>query len=166
VLCVCIGVCVLSHWVQVAIDEGLDLPALKCSSHWSLGLYLASVVWCCVVECCVVTWCDSGSLLHPSTPLAAKGRSHLQIIFLSFPSLLSFPSSMIHNPSSHLYILASFPVSLSKKYFLGATRTSKPPALLPPALLPHAPACTVKNPRPAGRPQGKSQRPPHRCWNT
>jgi hypothetical protein len=31
---------VLSHWVYAAIDEGPDLPALKCSSHWSLGLYL------------------------------------------------------------------------------------------------------------------------------
>jgi hypothetical protein len=52
----------------------------------------------------------------------------LQIIFLSF-HFISFtpflPFPRIHNPSSHLYILASFPVSLSKKYFLGVTRTTR-----------------------------------------
>jgi hypothetical protein len=36
-------VCILSRWVHAAIGEEADLPALKCSSHWSLGLYLASV---------------------------------------------------------------------------------------------------------------------------
>jgi hypothetical protein len=33
--------CVLSHWVHAAIVEVPDLPSPKCSSHWSLGLYLA-----------------------------------------------------------------------------------------------------------------------------
>jgi hypothetical protein len=28
---------------HTAIGEGADLPALKCSSHWSVGLYLAHV---------------------------------------------------------------------------------------------------------------------------
>jgi hypothetical protein len=40
---VCVCVCVLSHWVHAAIVEVLDLPSLKWSSHWSLGLFPASV---------------------------------------------------------------------------------------------------------------------------
>jgi hypothetical protein len=40
--CTHVCVCVVSHWVHAAIDEGPDLPAFKCSSHWNLGLYLAS----------------------------------------------------------------------------------------------------------------------------
>jgi hypothetical protein len=40
---VCVCVCVLSHWVHAAMDEVPDLPSLKCSSHWSLGLCPASV---------------------------------------------------------------------------------------------------------------------------
>jgi hypothetical protein len=36
-------VCVLSRWVHSAVAEVSDLPSLKCSSHWSLGLYPASV---------------------------------------------------------------------------------------------------------------------------
>jgi hypothetical protein len=46
-VCVCVGVgvcvCVLSDRVHAAICEGPYLPALKRSSHKSLGLYLASV---------------------------------------------------------------------------------------------------------------------------
>jgi hypothetical protein len=45
-ICVCVSVCVLSHWVHAAKGEGSDLPALKCSSHWSLGLYPAYVELC------------------------------------------------------------------------------------------------------------------------
>jgi hypothetical protein len=37
-VCVCVCVCVLSHWVHAARVEVPDLPSLKCSSHWSLGL--------------------------------------------------------------------------------------------------------------------------------
>jgi hypothetical protein len=33
----------LSHWVHAAIGEGSNLSALKCSSHWFLGSYLASI---------------------------------------------------------------------------------------------------------------------------
>ena len=40
---VCVCVCVLSHWVHAAIVEVPDLPSLKCSSHWSPGLFPASV---------------------------------------------------------------------------------------------------------------------------
>jgi hypothetical protein len=36
-------VCVLCHWVYTTINEGSDLPALKCSSQWSLALFSASV---------------------------------------------------------------------------------------------------------------------------
>jgi hypothetical protein len=32
----------LSHWVHAAIGEVSDLLSLKCSPHWSLGVYLAS----------------------------------------------------------------------------------------------------------------------------
>ena len=42
-VCVCVCFCVLSHWVHAAIFEVPHLPSLKCSSHWSLGLYPASV---------------------------------------------------------------------------------------------------------------------------
>jgi hypothetical protein len=42
-VCVCVSVCVLSHCVHAAMDEAPDLPSLKCSSHWSLGLFPASV---------------------------------------------------------------------------------------------------------------------------
>jgi hypothetical protein len=41
---VCVCVCVLSHYVHAAIVDVLDLPSLKCSSHWSLGLYPAYVL--------------------------------------------------------------------------------------------------------------------------
>jgi hypothetical protein len=41
---VCVCVCALSHWVHAAMVEVPDLPSLKCSSHWSLGLFPASVV--------------------------------------------------------------------------------------------------------------------------
>jgi hypothetical protein len=40
--CTHVCICVLSHWVHAAIGEGPNLPAFKCSSHWNLGLYLAS----------------------------------------------------------------------------------------------------------------------------
>ena len=40
---VCVCVCVLSHWVHAAIFEVPHLLSLKCSSHWSLGLFPASV---------------------------------------------------------------------------------------------------------------------------
>jgi hypothetical protein len=40
---VCVCVCVLSHWVHAAMDDAPDLPSLECSSHWSLGLFPASV---------------------------------------------------------------------------------------------------------------------------
>jgi hypothetical protein len=49
----CVCVCVLSHWVHwvhVAIVEVPHLPSLKCSSHWSLGLYPACVGHRCVVN--------------------------------------------------------------------------------------------------------------------
>jgi hypothetical protein len=63
---VCVCVCVLSNWVHAAICEGADLPALKCSSHWSLGLYLASVQLDFVVHhaftCCTVAGCRA---IHP-----------------------------------------------------------------------------------------------------
>jgi hypothetical protein len=36
-------VCVLSHWFQTTMNLRSDLPAVKCSSHWSLGLYPAAV---------------------------------------------------------------------------------------------------------------------------
>jgi hypothetical protein len=42
-LTACVCVCVLSHWVHAGIGEVPDLPTLKCSSHWSLGLHTASV---------------------------------------------------------------------------------------------------------------------------
>jgi hypothetical protein len=44
-------VCVVSHWVHAAIGEGPALPALRCASHWSLGLHLSggchicSLIW-------------------------------------------------------------------------------------------------------------------------
>jgi hypothetical protein len=52
VICVC--VCVLSHWALAAIVEVPYFPSLKCSSHWSLGLFPASVASCCcsVCDCC------------------------------------------------------------------------------------------------------------------
>jgi hypothetical protein len=40
----------LSRWVHAAICEGLDLPALKCLSNWSLGLCPVSVEETCT--CC------------------------------------------------------------------------------------------------------------------
>jgi hypothetical protein len=40
---VCVGVCFWSHWVHAATVEVPDLPSLKCSSHWSLGLYPAPI---------------------------------------------------------------------------------------------------------------------------
>jgi hypothetical protein len=46
--------CVLSHWVHAAIVEVPDLPSLKCSSYWSLGLYPASVD---VLPSCVALLC-------------------------------------------------------------------------------------------------------------
>jgi hypothetical protein len=49
---VCVCVCVLSDWVRAAICERPDLPALKCSFHWYLGLCLTSVgraAWLCPV---------------------------------------------------------------------------------------------------------------------
>ena len=46
---VCVCVCVLSHWVHAAIDKVPDLTSLKCSSHWPLGLYIASVALTFVV---------------------------------------------------------------------------------------------------------------------
>jgi len=53
VVCVCVYVyvcvCVLSHWAHAAIVEVPDLPSLKCSSHWFLGLYPASVLLLFVV---------------------------------------------------------------------------------------------------------------------
>jgi hypothetical protein len=36
-------VCVLDLWIHAAIVDVPDLPSLKRSSHWSLGLYPASV---------------------------------------------------------------------------------------------------------------------------
>jgi hypothetical protein len=54
VVCVCVCVCVLSHWVYTAMCEGPNLPTLKYSSHWSLGLHLASVdcsICCCQPSC-------------------------------------------------------------------------------------------------------------------
>jgi hypothetical protein len=53
---VCVCVCVLSHWVRTAIGEVPDLPSLKCSSHWSLGLYSASVFSCSRSNECVRSW--------------------------------------------------------------------------------------------------------------
>jgi hypothetical protein len=41
-VCGCGCGCVLSHWIHAAIVEVPNLPSLKCSSHWSLGLYPAS----------------------------------------------------------------------------------------------------------------------------
>jgi hypothetical protein len=41
---VCVCVCVLSHWFHAAIVEVPDLPTLKFSSHWFLGLFPASVL--------------------------------------------------------------------------------------------------------------------------
>jgi hypothetical protein len=43
-LVVCVCVCVLSHCVRTVICEGPNLPTLECSSHWSLGLHIVSVV--------------------------------------------------------------------------------------------------------------------------
>jgi hypothetical protein len=43
IVLVCVCVCVLSQWAHRAVASVLDLPSLKCSSHWSLGLYPASV---------------------------------------------------------------------------------------------------------------------------
>jgi hypothetical protein len=40
-VCFCVCVCVLRHWIHAAMDEAADLP--KCSSHWSLELFPASV---------------------------------------------------------------------------------------------------------------------------
>jgi hypothetical protein len=50
---VCFCVCILSHCgVHAVIVEVAVLPSLKCSSHWSLGLYPASAhsPSCCVVR--------------------------------------------------------------------------------------------------------------------
>jgi hypothetical protein len=52
-LCVCVCVCVLRHRVLAVIVEVLDLPSLKCSSHWSLELFPASEAPTNVVVRCI-----------------------------------------------------------------------------------------------------------------
>jgi hypothetical protein len=60
----------LSHWVHTAIGEGSDLPPLKCSSHWSLGLYLASVDSLRAIRCDVETKCLWSTPAHVHPPHA------------------------------------------------------------------------------------------------
>jgi hypothetical protein len=53
----CVCVCGLSHWVHAAIVEVPDLPSLKCSSYWSIGLYPA---------CVLVVGCSNFTMRHDS----------------------------------------------------------------------------------------------------
>jgi hypothetical protein len=67
----------LSHWVHTAIGEGPDLPALTCSSHWSLGLYLATVDSLRAIRCDFETKCmwSTPAHVHPSHAHTAGGAA-------------------------------------------------------------------------------------------
>jgi hypothetical protein len=51
--------------VHAAIGEGPHLPALKCTSHWFLGLYLASVE---VDEIMLWRLTGNNTSIHPGQP--------------------------------------------------------------------------------------------------
>jgi hypothetical protein len=96
VVCVCVCVCVLSHWVHAAMDEVPDLPSLKCSSHWSLGLCPASVQACVVVTHCtrrstLLVYTSSSS---PSTTIATRTSLALYPLFSALWFVLSSPLSL------------------------------------------------------------------------
>jgi hypothetical protein len=70
---VIVCVCVLSHWVLATLGEGPDLPALKCSSHRSLGLYLTSVKM--PRYCLFVCFCSLTDLNLPNTHRTTPGTT-------------------------------------------------------------------------------------------
>jgi hypothetical protein len=85
---VCVCVCVLSRWVHAALlCEGPDLPALKYSSHWSFGLYLASgnhLSFCFAVQHIFRrTFFDSWATVSCSKPATASKHVLNQVTHLN-----------------------------------------------------------------------------------
>jgi hypothetical protein len=94
-LLVCACVCVLSHWVHTTIDQGSDLPALKCSSHWSLGLFPVSVV-----HTCLHTYLRTGLRTCLRAPLLNKQLHTSALPLLHCPARVN-AHALISNMHSH-----------------------------------------------------------------
>jgi hypothetical protein len=72
----CGCVCVLIHRVRAAAVEVPNLPSLKCSSHWSLGLYPASVD-----EQCKQCECACGRAGESSSDCIVVERTRKHLFF-------------------------------------------------------------------------------------